>query len=467
MEKKVFTVSEITNIIKSLLESKLNNILVKGEVSNLKKHSSGHIYFSLKDEDAQISLALFKNKALKISNIPKDGDKIIIYGDLTIYPPRGSYQIIVREIDFLGIGELLLKLHQLKEKLKNKGYFDKKNKKIIPKFPKKIGVITSPTGAVIKDILNVLNRRFPNFHLILNPVTVQGETAKEEIASAIEDFNKHDLVNVIILARGGGSIEDLWAFNEEMVIEAIFNSKIPIISAVGHETDTTLSDFVADIRAPTPSAAAEIVIFEKRDIEKKLDIYKESLIQNIKAKIKYHKNSIKNILTHPTFYYSNTLLIKHFQKIDEIKNNIYSIMENILKDKKNKIFLLQNKLQYSSLKNQILFFKEKINSISKNIDIRIKNKIFEYNEKLKKIIPLKIFIFYVKKIIDKKKEQLKKIESHLFSLNPKNILRKGYSILFSEKDDSIILSSKSVYKNQKIYALLHEGKIKLKVEDYE
>jgi exodeoxyribonuclease VII large subunit len=315
LSNKVFTVSELSFAIKAHLENKFKLIYVKGEISNFKKHSSGHIYFSLKDKDSQISAALFRGRAANIKKMPTDGDQVIVFGEISVYPPRGSYQIIVRQIDFLGIGELLLKLHALKEELKEKGYFDEKEKKPLPKFPKKIGVVTSETGAVIQDILNVLNRRFYNFHLILSSVKVQGEKAALEIAKAIDEFNKYNLVDVLIIGRGGGSLEDLFAFNEKIVAESIFNSKIPIISAVGHETDTSISDLVADVRAPTPSAAAEIVISEKKAFLKNLKNMQNQITLSIKNLIKFYKNGLKHFLKKKYFKRSICPACKPLSKI--------------------------------------------------------------------------------------------------------------------------------------------------------
>jgi exodeoxyribonuclease VII large subunit len=262
-EHPILTVSQLSQAIKLSLETAFPFVQLQGEISNCKPHSSGHLYFSLKDAHAQISAVMFRPDAATLKFTPKDGTQVIAIGEINVYPTSGKYQIVVRELRPMGIGELLLKLEELKMKITKLGWFRKEHKKPLPKFPKRIGVVTSPTGAAIQDMLNILTRRFSGFHLILYPVKVQGEGAAQEIAHAIEQFNHYELADVLIVGRGGGSIEDLWAFNEEVVAKAIFESKIPIISAVGHETDHCIADYVADIRAPTPSAAAEIVIAEK------------------------------------------------------------------------------------------------------------------------------------------------------------------------------------------------------------
>ena len=375
LSNKVFTVSELSFAIKAHLENKFKLIYVKGEISNFKKHSSGHIYFSLKDKDSQISAALFRGRAANIKKMPASGDQVIVFGEISVYPPRGSYQIIVRQIDFLGIGELLLKLHALKEELKEKGYFDEKIKKPLPKFPKKIGVVTSETGAVIQDILNVLNRRFYNFHLILSPVKVQGEKASFEIAKAIDEFNKYNLVDVLIIGRGGGSLEDLFAFNEKIVATSIFKSKIPIISAVGHETDTSISDLVADVRAPTPSAAAEIVISEKKAFLKNLKNLENQITLSTKNLIKFYKNQLKHFLKKNILNDPYALLANPFQKLDEVKSKLNVSIKYLLNTKKNLYISYQKQLITLSPKNNFKFLKQKLRFLSKRLDLSIENKI--------------------------------------------------------------------------------------------
>jgi len=266
----ILTVSELTREIKDILEMQFADILVEGEISNLKVPPSGHIYFTLKDDLSQIRVVLFKNQARSLRFSPEDGLHVICRGRVSLYEKRGEYQLILEEMEPKGIGALQLAFLQLKERLEKEGFFDSSRKRPIPMVPQKIGIVTSPTGAVIRDMLQIIERRFENVHLLLYPVRVQGEGAASEIAKGIEYFNEQMEVDVIIVARGGGSLEDLWAFNEEEVARAIFYSQIPILSAVGHETDYTISDFVADVRAPTPSAAAELVVKDKRDVKNTL-----------------------------------------------------------------------------------------------------------------------------------------------------------------------------------------------------
>ncbi len=457
--KKIFTVSEINFQIKSFIEPNFRNITLQGEISNFKHQSSGHLYFSLKDDFSQISAVLFKGNAKNLLRLPKSGDKVIVKGEISVYSPRGNYQIIIRDLKFEGTGELLLKLHKLKEELKQRGWFDTSIKKKIPAIPKKIGVVTSPTGAVIQDILNVLNRRFSGFHLILNPVKVQGENAKEEIAQAIYDFNKYNLVDVIIVGRGGGSLEDLWAFNEEIVAKAIFESKIPIISAVGHETDTSISDFVADYRAPTPSAAAEIAIKEKSHLQDRINYYNNQIIKIIYYKINEAKASISSLKRQPLFNSSYTLLGTYIQKLDDISLHLNNYIKRNLDKKKDLLLSIKKQTHHLNPLISIQLLKQKLNYITQKLDSTIKNRINLIKEKFN------LYSFYrelddsVLRSIKEKKERLVMLYQHLKSIDPKNLLKKGYSILFSENRDSIILSTKLLKKNQKISAQLYDGEI--------
>ncbi|MBI5346696.1 MAG: exodeoxyribonuclease VII large subunit [Chlamydiae bacterium] len=439
----VFTVSELTFCIKGLLENNFKSIIVQGEVSNYKLQSSGHIYFSLKDKESQIAVAFFKMSARLLSRPIKDGDQILIKGEINVYPPRGNYQIIAREISFVGLGELLLKLHELKEKLKAKGWFDQAIKKQLPFLPKKIGVVTSPTGAVIQDIINILNRRYKNFHLILNPVKVQGDGAASEIAQAINDFNTYNLVDVIIVGRGGGSLEDLWPFNEEIVAKAIFESKIPIISAVGHETDVSISDLVADVRAPTPSAAAELVLPQKELILNTLKNYHNQIGKNVYLQTQNYKKLVNNFSKNSFLSSSTALLARKMQHLDDFKNELENTILFRLENQKNSLKSMQEKISLLSPTNQIKILKERLDMLSKRLTESIK----------------KQFLF--------NKDKFLRSVSHLRSIDPKNLLKKGYSILFSQKKNSIILSSTEVVKNDEISIVLHDGKIFATINEIE
>jgi len=266
-EPKVYTVTQVTRLIKSALEREFGEIWVEGELSNVRRPSSGHCYFTIKDESAEISAVLFRGAQRNLAFQPKDGVLVRVFGEVTVYERRGQYQVIVRRIEEWGKGNLQARFEALKEKLRGEGLFDEDRKKPLPLLPQHVGIVTSPTGAAIRDILNVTSRRFPNLHLVIAPAAVQGDAAAGEIAAAIELLNARGGLDAMIVGRGGGSLEDLWCFNEEVVARAVAASRIPVISAVGHETDFTISDFVADLRAPTPSAAAELVVGRKDALE--------------------------------------------------------------------------------------------------------------------------------------------------------------------------------------------------------
>lgn len=264
---KSISVTELNRRIKTMIERELGTLWVEGEISNYRPAASGHIYFTLKDEGSQITVAFFKGQQRGLKSSIKDGLRVRVYGDVTMYLERGQHQIIARIIEPAGQGNLQQAFEALKEKLMAEGLFDASRKRPLPFLPRHIGIVTSPTGAAIRDMLSILNRRFPNLHIVIAPVNVQGESAAAEIAQAIDLLNTRQDLDVIITGRGGGSIEDLWAFNEETVARAIARSRLPVISAVGHEIDFTISDFVADLRAPTPSAAAELVVRPRADLE--------------------------------------------------------------------------------------------------------------------------------------------------------------------------------------------------------
>nr|PZN03124.1 MAG: exodeoxyribonuclease VII large subunit [Bacillota bacterium] len=297
MQVPVLTVSELTGMIKYLFDSNeiLRQVYVRGEISNFKYHLSGHLYFVLKDERAQIRCVMFKNRTILLPFMPENGMKVIALGYVTVYERNGEYQLYVDDMQPDGIGALYLAYEKLKEKLQKEGLFDVSFKKPIPFLPKKIGIITSLNGAAIRDLLTVIRRRYPNVNILIAPVSVQGKQAVDEICEAIKDLNNVGNLDVIILGRGGGSIEELWTFNEEKVARAIFNSRIPIISAVGHETDYTIADFVADKRAPTPSAAGEMVVPEKKQLLSDLTQRKKRLIAAACALINARKQEIEYI----------------------------------------------------------------------------------------------------------------------------------------------------------------------------
>lgn len=440
-QQPILTVTQLTHAIKLCIEGTFPSIVLQGEISNCKQHSSGHLYFSLKDANAQISAVMFRLDAESLISLPKDGLQVIVKGELNVYPQGGRYQIVVKELKPVGLGELLLKLEELKIKLHKKGWFRSDRKKPLPKFPRRIGVVTSPTGAAIQDILNILTRRNSGFHLILNPVRVQGEGSAQEIAKAIREFNSHNLVDVMIVGRGGGSIEDLWAFNEEIVAEAIFESKIPIISAVGHESDHCIADYVADVRAPTPSAAAEIVIAEKAQQLHHLSQMKRRLQQTLQQIIRKDKQRLEGIKRHPLLASPYGVLGPWMQKLDDSRHDAESLVKRHIE--KGRLLLESRKRELQSLKptTQLLHLRQKLLSYEKNLQATILFRLHHWEHKLEGLV------------------------NNLKSIDPKNLLTRGYCILLSEKDQHAITSVQNVKPGQNAKVLLSDGELLAKVTD--
>lgn len=409
------TVTDINNYIKNIVDGDffLSNVTLKGEISNLKFHTRGHLYFSLKDENSKINAVMFNYKNLGLNFIPKDGMNVIVKGKVSVFTTGGSYQITVSNMKEDGIGNLYILFEELKRRLEREGLFSPEHKKKLPRIPKKVGVITASTGAAVKDIISTINRRFPLTEIILFPTLVQGGGAKENIVKMINEANKSD-VDVIILGRGGGSIEDLWAFNEEIVARAIYNSNKPIVSAVGHEIDFTISDFVSDMRAPTPTGAAELVVPSKVEIQSYLNDYKGRIISVINKKIKSYTDTFSKLKS--TYILKNPISMYEIdeQKLDNMLEKLGSIMTYKLEREKSEL-----------------------NNLSKMISPNMLNR------------------------LDKEKIKLENIETKLNLLNPENILKKGYSLTLVE--GKIVKSINSVKKGSIIDTKFSDGIIKSEV----
>jgi exodeoxyribonuclease VII large subunit len=386
LDTKVYSVSEITQLIHDILEDSFPAIWIEGEVSNYRPHHSGHLYFTLKDQNSQISCVMWRSRAASVPVDLEDGIKIKILGNIRVYEKAGRYQLDVLTIQPTGMGELQILFEQLKQKLLEEGLFDSSQKKPLPKLPQTIGIITSPTGAAIRDIISVLGRRAPSVQLLLRGVKVQGEGAAREIADAIKDFNDYAQADVIILGRGGGSFEDLWPFNEEVVARAIFDSKIPIISAVGHEIDFTISDFVADVRAATPSAAAEIVVLSDEDIREFLTQSHQNMVNILSESIILYRSQLQGISRAHAFRRPESIVRQYTQRIDELSHRMSLASENYLR--------------------------------SKN-------------------------------------ENIVKLNEHFSSLNPDNVLKRGYSITI--KNGSLVKSINDVDKDDNVNIKLIDG----------
>lgn len=346
MNDKYLTVSQINKYIKYRLDTdeNLRTVYLKGEISNFKNHTSGHLYFTLKDDKSRILAVMFKSSAIKLNFIPKDGSNVLVVGRISLYEANGNYQIYVDEMIEDGVGNLYLEFEKLKKKLGEKGYFDEALKKPIPRFPKRIGVITASTGAAIRDIITTINRRYNLAEIILFPCLVQGENAKEDIVRNIKLADTYDL-DTIILGRGGGSIEDLWAFNEEIVADAIYNAKTPIISAVGHEIDFTISDFVSDLRAPTPTAAAELAVPNKQDLLIQLNQYKHRATKSIINILNINKKKLEYLLNSYIIKNPETIYEVKMQKVDLLTEKLLMYSTSILDNKSYRFVSLIEKLE--------------------------------------------------------------------------------------------------------------------------
>ncbi|MDA9913917.1 exodeoxyribonuclease VII large subunit [Methylophilaceae bacterium] len=433
--EKVFAISEINRIVKNILLSHLEKVWIGGEVSNFVEASSGHWYFSLKDSSAQIRCTMFKGYNTFSSISPKNGDQIEAFGAVSLYEARGDYQINIEQIREKGTGNLFEKFLQLKDKLEKLGLFDEENKLNIPTFPKNIGIITSASGAALRDVLSILNKEQNYNQIIIYPSSVQGKEAADEICSAINKANAHQIVDVLILCRGGGSIEDLWSFNEEKIVQAIAQSRLPIISGVGHETDFTLTDFVADMRAPTPTAAASVIQDRLSKLDKFFEHYLSTLQKNITNLLK-NKN----------------------QELDYLEKRIVSPKDKL---KRSQEFINSLKKQFITLlRKEFLAAEKEINSLHKRL-LAPQEKIKQAEEKIKNY--KKALLSNVFRIIKEHQSKINFIDEKLNILNPKNILAKGYSIVYNKND--VVKDSNKVNLNDTLDIQLHSGALLVQVKN--
>ena len=401
---RIYSVSEITGDVKSILESAFDSVWVEGEISNLRIPGSKHAYFILKDDNSQIRCVLFKGYRTGLKFQPEDGDQVLLFGRVTVYEVRGEYQLIVEHLEPRGLGALQKAFENLKNQLSREGLFDEDKKKPIPKFPWKIGVITSATGAAIRDILSITKRRNPKVSVLVYPVQVQGKGSAEEIAEALEQMNGIKKLDVIILGRGGGSIEDLWAFNEEIVARAIYKSTIPVVSAVGHEIDFTISDFISDVRAPTPSAAAELVVPILDITNKELNRLVKNLFESLKNQIDDYKILLQHLMERRFFREPINILNPHSQRLDDLNTRLFRGLNQWVVLQKQKLSGMTHQLAHLNPKKIIVQLKEKIfildHRLTQNIHAILRLDIKRFDGALK----------------------------NLNALSPLSILNRGYSI---------------------------------------
>ena len=435
----IFTVSELNRKIKAILEQNFPFIWISGEISNFRIPSSGHFYFTLKDETSQIQTVMFRGQNQHLKFVPEDGMSVTGLGRISVFEPRGSYQVILEYLEPKGVGALQIAFEQLKKKLDGEGLFDDQYKKALPFLPEKIGLITSPTGSVVHDILQIVKRRFPGIPLDIVPVRVQGDGAVSDIVAAIELLNRLRSVDVIILARGGGSLEDLQAFNSETVARAVFASEIPIISAVGHETDYTISDFTADLRAPTPSAAAELVVPIKVDLYRKINELKYFIILNLQRYIKGYRSQVGSLserLTDP-----KKKLSDHRLKLDEDAGRLIRAMTNQIQLRRERLAWRYDKLSYNNPRYYVIKFKEKLDRMNA------------------------LLLQYLRSCISEYQARLREANAKLDSLNPTAILARGFSITRTLPETTIVRDSAAVSLGQALEIVLARGSLTCDVKE--
>jgi len=436
---KIYTISQLTEEIQGIIEEKFDFIWVEGEISNFTAPSSGHYYMVLKDEKAQIRAVMFRLQSRYLKFLPENGMKVIAHGRIGLYAPRGEYQIILDYLEPMGVGALALAFEQLKKKLAGQGIFDKNIKKPLPYLPQRVAVITSPTGAAIRDFLNVIRRRFANINIIVVPVRVQGNEAASDMVKALQIVNDKLNMDVIVLTRGGGSLEDLWAFNEEQLALAIRESRIPVVSAVGHEIDLTISDLAADFRAPTPSAAAELLVMEKETLIDRLNKMKQQLASNVLLTIKYQTQALEHLadgLLDPRKRIADT-----WMRLDEISSRLAREMNMIMRGRKTRLnadgqaLLLHSPMHImSSAKQQLDFHKISLTRALKNC-------------------------------LGKRQMALSLLEKGINDLNPLSILNRGYSITRKLPEQTVLRDASGVQKGDQVQVLLSKGGINCRVEN--
>jgi exodeoxyribonuclease VII large subunit len=403
-QRKVYTVSELSQEIRALFEEEFPDIWIKGEISNYRPAASGHLYFTLKDAGAQLRAVCFRGQARYLKFKPADGLSVIARGQLSVYEARGEYQLIVELLEPAGLGALQLAFEQLKARLAAEGLFDAARKKPLPMLPRTVGIVTSPTGAVIRDILRVLRRRFRNINALVYPVRVQGEGAGAEVVEGIRCLSRWPGVDVLIVARGGGSLEDLWAFNEEIVARAIAASKVPVVSAVGHETDFTIADFVADLRAPTPSAAAELVVHPREDFEAEVESRVRHLGQCVRLRLADARHQLRELSAHRVFQTLATRIVQRSQRVDEAAAALSRTMARRLSAARNEFLRLAPGVLRYDLERLIKQRRGPLHERSGRLDAALV------------------------RVLTRQRNRLIQVRALLGERNPLAILNRGYSI---------------------------------------
>jgi len=435
---RVYTVSQLTEAIQGLLEERFDFVWVEGEISNFRAPVSGHYYMVVKDDTAQIRAVMFRLQARYLKFLPENGMKVIAQGRISVYAPRGEYQIALDYLEPVGVGALALAFEQVKQKLAEEGLFDPDIKKPLPFLPKKVVVITSPTGAAIHDFLKIIRKRFANIEILIVPVRVQGDQACDEIIAALDLVNRELTADAIVLTRGGGSLEDLWAFNQEALARAIRRSRIPVVSAVGHEIDLTISDLAADVRAPTPSAAAELLAAEKEDLIKRLNQAGTRLVSAMGLTIRRRAdelNHLKNRIQDP-----KKRLINLWMRLDELHGRLIRLTEQVIREKRAGLSSEMRALRLHSPVNRI-------RSREQQLGFQV--------ERLVRAIQRKLRETEAKRSL---------MERRITDLSPLSVLKRGYSIALKLPEKQVLKAASSVGKGDQLQVLLGEGELECRVE---
>jgi exodeoxyribonuclease VII large subunit len=441
-EQRYLSVNALTKYIKRKFDADphLRDVHVRGEISNFKQHSSGHMYFTLKDEKARILAVMFSSQSRSMKFTPENGMKVIVRGEISVYEPSGQYQIYIKEMRPDGIGELFLAYEQLKQRLELEGLFAIENKKAIPLYPRTVGVITSPTGAAIRDVITTIKRRYPIANILVFPALVQGDQAASSIVKAIDKANSMNEIDVLIVGRGGGSIEELWAFNEELVARAIFSSDIPIISAVGHETDFTIADFVADLRAPTPTGAAELAVPHIDELLDRVLQRQTRLLRTMKGKFQFEKERLARVQKSYAFRYPHRLYEQKLEQVDKLTEMLVRGTSRLSLIKKGQHEILYKRLQRNHPS-------EALREAQKRLDLT--------NKEMKRAM---------QQVLSKKQTEFERILSTLGALSPLKIMERGYSLAYSE-ENRLIKSINQVKMNERVQIQLTDGSLFCRVEN--
>jgi len=437
--RRALTVSELTARIRDLLGRNFTDIWVEGEISNCREAQSGHVYFTLKDERAQIKCVCFKQQLRTIKFRPEDGLHVTVRGSVSVYEQRGEYQIYIENMEPVGLGALQLAFEQLKKRLEAEGLFAADRKKPLPILPSRIGLITSPKGAAVRDVVRILRRRFPNVHLTVYPVRVQGDGAALEIVKALRFFNQRKLADVLILARGGGSLEDLWAFNEEIVARAIFESEIAVISGVGHETDFTIADFVADVRASTPSAAAELVVQTRREFDKHIADLRETLAGLMRYRLLEASRRVHELSARRGFRRPLDLLRQQRQRADEMTSRLAAGLRARLEQSRKRINAVHLRIASFDFRVRIAAFRLRLERRAADLGLRSE------------------------RFLRAKRERLERLTLQLQERSPLKVLERGYAIA-TDASGALLRDAARVQLGDPVQIQLHRGRLTTEVK---